>query len=170
MVRSRLVLLLLCTGCLLLRPGSAFADLVIQVESSTTEYAEPEKFELVVILQNDGDAPFIVLPRWLRRNYAPLGGGTAQYSPYPGPPIKPWKDAFLLRPGQTRRVAFRGMGDGDGVWKLEPGRYELSVDLSVSPDAVEVSRSHVKHLGGAIWQGSIRSPSIRVTYSPTPAA
>jgi hypothetical protein len=149
---------------------AAFAALAIQVESSTHEYEEPAKFELSVVLRNNGAAPVIVLPQSLRREYVSLDAGVARYSPYPGPPIKPWKDAFLLRPGESRTLAVRGMRDGDGVWNLEPGRYELSIRLSVTPAAAEASSSKVKDIGTAIWQGDIHSSSIRITYSPAPAA
>lgn len=123
-----------------------------------------------MILQNIGGSPVIVLPQSLRRQYLSLGAGAAHYSPYPGPPIRPWKDAFLLRPGQSRTLTFRGMRDGDGVWKVDPGRYELSIRLSVTSGEVEASSSQVKDLGAAIWQGDIQSSSIRVTCLPAPAA
>jgi hypothetical protein len=61
------------------------------------------------------------------------------------------------------------MRDGDGVWNLDPGSYELSIRLSVTSDAVEASSSQVKDLGAAIWQGDIQSSSIRVSYLPSPA-
>jgi hypothetical protein len=122
-----------------------------------------------MILENNGGAPVIVLPQSLRRQYLSIGAGAARYSPYPGPPISPWKDAFLLRPGQSRTLTVRGMRDGDGVWNLEPGRYELSIRLSVTSDTVEASSSQVKDLGAAIWEGDIQSSSIRVTYLPGPA-
>jgi hypothetical protein len=171
--QSRLVFLFACTGGLWLQfvPAlAALATLAIHIESATPKYEEPASFELSVTLRNEGDAAVIVLPQSLRRTYTSLGGGAAHYSPYPGPPIRPWKDAFLLRPGESRTVTVRGMRDGDGVWNLEPGRYELSIRMSVTPDAVEASRSHVKHLGASIWHGDIQSSSIRVTYSPAPAA
>ena len=123
-----------------------------------------------MILQNIGGAPVIVLPQSLRRQYLSLGAGAAHYSPYPGPPIRPWKYAFLLRPGQSRTLTFRGMRDGDGVWKVDPGRYELNIRLSVTSGEVEASSSQVKDLGAAIWQGDIQSSSIRVTCLPAPAA
>ncbi len=63
-----------------------------------------------------------------------------------------------------------GMRDGDGVWSLEPGRYDLSVRLSVTLEAIEASRVQVERLGAAIWQGDIRSPSVQVTFSAAPAA
>ena len=168
MARSRLVLLFAYVAGSLLQSAPSFSALVIRIESSTSEYEAPAGFELSVILRNNGDSPIIVLPQRLRRTYVSLGGGAARYSPYPGPPMKPWKDAFVLLPGQSRTITVRGMRDGDGVWNLEPGRYELRVRLSVPPEAVEASRSQVEHLGGAIWQGDIQSSSIRVTYSPAP--
>jgi len=164
------VLLFLFIAVFLLQSVPASASLVVRVESATREYEEPEQFELSVIFQNDGGGPVIVLPQSLRRQYRSLGAGTARYSPYPGPPIRPWKDAFLLRRGESRTLVLRGMRDGDGMWSVEPGRYELSIRLSVTSEAVEASSSQVKALGAPIWQGDIQSSSIRVTYSPAPAA
>ena len=143
MARSGQVVLFASTVGFLLQSAPAFASLVIRVEFSTREYAESRKFELSVILQNNGDAPVIVLPQSLRRQYRSLDAGIASYSPYPGPPIRPWKDAFLLRPGEGRTLTVRGMRDGDGVWNLEPGRYELSIRLSVTSDAVNSANATV---------------------------
>jgi hypothetical protein len=164
------MLVLACVAAVLIQSAPSFAALTIQVECSTSEYEAPGAFELSVILRNNGDAPVVVLPQSLRRTYVSLGDGVARYSPFPGPPIKPWKDAFLLHPGQSRAMTFRGMRDRDGVWNLEPGRYELGVRLTVTPDAVEASRSHVEGFGALSWQGDAQSSSIRVTYSPPPAA
>jgi hypothetical protein len=170
MNRFREALLLAFAASSLLQCTPSSADLVIRIESPTTEYEEPAIFELWVIFRNGGDTPIIVLPQRLRRTYVSLGDGDAAYSPYPGPPIAPWKDAFLLRPGQSHRMRLLGMRDGDGVWSLEPGRYDLSVRLIVTSEAIEASRAQVAHLGAAIWQGDIRSPSVRVTFSAAPAA
>jgi hypothetical protein len=168
--RSRLVLASACIAASLLQTAASSATLTVQVESLTREYGKPAEFQLSVVFRNDGEAPVIVLPQSLRRIYVSLDDGVARYSPYPGPPIKPWRDAFLLQPGQSRAIAVRAMRDRDGVWNLEPGRYELSVRLTVTPAAVEASRPHLGHLQAAIWQGDVRSSRIRVTYSPAPAA
>jgi hypothetical protein len=61
------------------------------------------------------------------------------------------------------------MRDGDGLWKIEPGRYELRVSLSVSGDTAKSAEEHVAHFGAAIWQGTLESPAILVTYTPIPA-
>jgi hypothetical protein len=153
----------------LLGSAPAPAGLVIHLEPSTSEYAEPSEFEFSVILKNHSDAPLVVLPQSLRREYVSLENGAAHYSPYPGPPIKPWNGAFLLRPGLSRTLILRGMDDGDGVWRLDPGRYELSVRLSVTPEQAKASAPELKEFEAAIWVGEIRSSKIPVTYSPTPS-
>ena len=99
-----------------------------------------------------------------------MESGVAQYSPFPGSPIRPWKDAFLLQPGQSRTLILRGMRDRDGVWNLEPGHYEMSIRLTVTPEAAKASASQVKNLGAAIWEREIKSSNIRVGYSPAPPA
>ena len=153
----------------LLGSAPAPADLVIHLEPSISEYAKPAEFEFSAILKNNGDAPLVVLPQSLRREYVPLENGAAHYSPYPGPPIKPWNGAFLLRPGLSRTLMLRGTDDGDGVWRLEPGRYELSVRLNVTPEQSRASVPELKEFETAIWVGEIRSSKILVTYSPTPS-
>jgi hypothetical protein len=61
------------------------------------------------------------------------------------------------------------MQDGDGIWALEPGTYELSVRYIV---AGEVAGSAVpvevrRELGGApIWVGALETPAIRITFQP----
>ncbi|MBW1844191.1 MAG: hypothetical protein JRJ05_07600 [Deltaproteobacteria bacterium] len=153
----------------LLGSAPAPADLVIHLKPSASEYTDPAEFEFSVILKNHGDAPLVVLPQSLRREYVSLGNGTAHYSPYPGPPIKPWNGAFLLRPGLSRTLMLRGMNDGDGVWRLDPGRYELNVRLSVTREQARASAAELKELGAAIWEGEIQSSKILVTYSPAPS-
>jgi hypothetical protein len=153
----------------LLGSAPAPANLVIHLEPSTSEYAKPSEFEFSAILKNHSDAPLVVLPQSLRREYVSLGNGAAHYSPYPGPPIKPWNGAFLLRPGLSRTLILRGMDDGDGVWRLDPGRYELSVRLSVTPEQAKASAPELKEFEAAIWVGEIRSSKIPVTYSSAPS-
>jgi hypothetical protein len=153
----------------LLGSAPAPADLVIHLEPSTSEYAKPAEFEFSAILKNNGDAPLVVLPQSLRREYVPLENGAAHYSPYPGPPIKPWNGAFLLRPGLSRTLMLRGMEDGDGVWRLDPGRYELNMRLNVTTEQSRASAPELKEFEAAIWVGEIPSSKILVTYSPMPS-
>ena len=156
--------------CYLLHSTPVFACLDVQIESSTREYEEPAEFELSVIFSSNCTAPVIVLPQSLRREYDSVESGVAQYSPFPGPPVKPWKDAFLLRPTKRKELTVRGMRDRDGVWKLEPGQYDVSIRLKVTPETAKVSASQVENLGAAIWEGEIQSFNIRVIYSPAPSA
>jgi hypothetical protein len=156
-------------GAFLYGSTPALADLVIRVETSTRKYSEPAQFDLSVIMTNGGDAPLIVLPQSLRREYLSLESGTAHYSPYPGPPSKPWRDAFVLTPDQSHTWAVRGMGDGDGVWRLEPGRYELSARLSVTTEQAKISAPELTELGATIWEGEIQSAKLIVIYSPEPS-
>ena len=166
MARLRWVLLCSCVSVLLLHSSPTLAALNLEIQTASAEYREPEKFELSLVFRNDGDAPIIVLPQSLRREYGSMGSGAARYSPYPGPPIEPWRDAFLLGPGQSRTLTVHGMRDGDGVWVLEPGTYDLRLRLRVTPEVVEASRSQLEELGGEIWQGDMRSSGIRIRYAP----
>jgi hypothetical protein len=170
LARRRLEPILIGAMFALLLPAFSHASLTIRVQSSTPIYDDPSAFELSVIVQNRGSSPLVVLPQALRRVYAALGSGSAEYSPYPGPPVPPWKGAFSLQPGQTRTLTFVGMRDGDGSWKIEPGRYELRVRLSVSGDTAKSAEEHVAHFGATIWQGNLQSSATLVTYRPVPAA
>ena len=162
----RLVIILIGAMFALLLPASSQANLTIRVQSSTPIYDDPSAFELSVIVQNRGSISLVVLPQSLRRGYAAVGSGSAEYTPYPGPPVPPWMGAFSLQPGQTRTLTFVGMRDGDGSWKLEPGRYELRVFLGVAGDTAKSAEEHVAHFGAAIWQGNLHSTAILVTYTP----
>jgi len=170
MGRCRHAMILIGAMFALLLPAPSQASLAIRIQSSTPIYDDPSAFELSVIVQNRGSIPLVILPQALRRVYSAVGSGSAEYSPYPGPPVPPWKGAFCLQPGQTRTLTFVGMRDGDGSWKIEPGRYELRVSLSVSGDTAKSAEEHVSHFGAAIWQGNLQSPAIFVTYTPIPAA
>lgn len=150
-------------------PGFARADLAIEIQSPTATFADPATFELSVTIQNRGEASIVVLPQRLRRAYSALGSGSATYSPHPGPPMAPWNGAFALRPGQSRTLTYVGMDDGDGHWRIEPGRYALRVRLGVSSEFAGAAEAHVAHFGAVIWQGDIQSSAIVVTYEPPPA-
>ena len=102
MAHCRLALILIGAMLALLLPAFARASLTIRVQSSTPVYDDPAEFELSIIVQNRGSSPLVVLPQALRRVYAAVGAGSAEYSPYPGPPVPPWKGAFSLQPGQKR--------------------------------------------------------------------
>jgi len=153
-----------------LQPAPSHASLTIEIRSSTPVYDDPAAFEFSVIVQNRGSFSLVVLPHALRRVYAAVGSGSAEYSPYPGPPMPPWRGAFSLQPGQTQTLTFVGMRDGDGLWNLQAGRYALHVVLSVSSDVAKSAEEHVAHFGAAIWQGDYQSSVILVTYAPIPAA
>jgi hypothetical protein len=62
------------------------------------------------------------------------------------------------------------MRDGDGVWNIEPGRYELAVTLNVSDDTAKSADAHVAQFGATIWQGNVESAAILVTYAPSSGA
>jgi hypothetical protein len=166
MKRFRTTMILIGAMFALLLPASSRANPTIHVQSSTPNYDNPSAFEMSVIVRNRGRIPLVILPQALRRMYTAAGSGSAEYTPYPGPPVPPWEGAFSLQPGQTHTLTFVGMRDGDGSWKMEPGSYELRVRLNVSADAARSAEEHVAHFGAAIWQGNLRSSAILVTYSP----
>ena len=170
LTRNQLAMALVGAICALLLSTASHANLTIRVESSTPVYDDPAIFELSVIIQNLGSSRLVVLPQSLRREYSAAASGSATYTPYPGPPVPPWKGAFSLEPGQSRTLAFVGMRDGDGSWKIDPGRYELRVRLSVSGETARSAEKHVAHFGAAIWRGNLQSSAILVTRKPTPAA
>lgn len=166
----RRILMLLIGGMFALHLADpVHASLAIRIESSTPIFADPASFELSVIIQNRGSASVVVLPQALRRMYSAVDSGSPTYSPYPGPPIAPWKGAFPLQPGESRTLVFVGMRDGDGIWKVDPGRYELRVRLSVSSEFGRSAEEHVAQFGAAVWQGDIQSPAILISYKPVPA-
>ncbi|MDH3378810.1 MAG: hypothetical protein OEQ39_17940 [Gammaproteobacteria bacterium] len=165
-LRGRLAMILIGVTFALPVSAASHASLTIRVQSSTPNYEDPSTFNFSVIIQNQGRAAFVVLPQALRRVYTAVGSGSAEYSPYPGPPIHPWKGAFALQPDESRVLTFVGMRDGDGVWKIEPGRYELGVTLSVSGDSAKAAEAQVAQFGATVWQGNIESAAIPVTYMP----
>ncbi len=147
----------------------AVRGLRLRVRSPNPSYDDPASFSLEVVFENAGDTPIGILPVYVRRRYRALGSGVARYVPYPGPPIYPWRGAFALGPGRRQTVKLLGMGDGDGIWALEPGTYELSVRYIVDEEVagpavpVEVRRD----LGGApIWVGALETPAMRITFQP----
>ena len=138
----------------------------IRAESPTPRYSVPERFHLVVTIRNPTKNALGILPGGIRRVYTTLGRGTAGYVPFPGPPLSPWRNAFLLFPGESRTMEFQGMRDGDGVWMLDPGEYHLAVRLTVSADVANFPDFRSSWPGIPVWHGECASEPIPVTYRP----
>lgn len=132
----------------------------------TPNYKDFNSFQLSVIFENVGKEKIIILPQSIRRNYQSKGHGAAKYIPFPGPRIYPLKDAFTLLPGQRDEINFVGMRDGDGIWILEPGTYDLSVRYTVSQDLVSSYARDIPDANARIWAGSIESEKITVKFQP----
>ncbi len=177
---AALVVALFAAGCGPLEGVQASSDsaqswtpavrgLRLRVQSAAPTYDDAASFSLEVVFENVGDTPVGILPPVIRRRYRALGSGRATYIPYPGPPIYPWRGAFALGPGEVRSVTVVGMRDGDGIWALEPGAYELSVryivDESVAGPSVPIEAR--RELGRAkIWVGQLESPAVTVVFRP----
>ena len=146
------------------------AGLFVRAHSSTPTYSGPADFHFAVVLANREDSAVVVLPGALRRSYTPRSGGAARYIPFPGPRLAPWKGAFLLLPGQTHTLEFTGMRDGDRIWDLEPGRYELTVRFHVTPDLARSAEAHIEELGAPAWEGEATSDPIAVSFVAQSAA
>ena len=145
----------------------AVRGLRLRAQLTNHAYDAPESFALEVVFENVGDLPVAILPAMVRRRYRPLGSGSATYVPYPGPPIFPWRDAFVLGPGVARTVTITGMRDGDGIWALAPGAYELSVRYVVEEALAwpAVPADVRRSLGAAgVWMGALETPGIEVTF------
>jgi len=155
-------------------PGAASAasPLALEATSPTPQYADPALFRLTVVFHNRGEAPVVVLPTRIRREYRAVGDGKADYLPYPGPPISPWKGAFALAAGASRSVELEGMDDGDGIWRLAPGHVDLVVRYAVDTElAAQTAALLVALREVALWVGELESDPIRLSYEPggTPA-
>jgi hypothetical protein len=129
-------------------------------------YKDFNSFQLSVIFENVGKEKIIILPQSIRRNYQSKGHGAAKYIPFPGPRIYPLKDAFTLLPGQKNEINLVGMRDGDGIWMLEPGTYDLSIRYTVSQDLVSSYARDLPDTNARIWTGSIESEKITVKFQP----
>jgi hypothetical protein len=132
----------------------------------TPNYKDFNSFQLSVIFENVGEQNIVILPQSIRRNYRSKGHGAAKYVPFPGPRIYPLKDAFTLSPGQRNEINFVGMRDGDGIWMLEPGAYDLSIRYAVSQDLVSSYTRDLPDSNARIWRGSIESEKITVKFQP----
>ena len=134
--------------------------------TSTPDYKDHNSFQLSVIFENVGKEKIVILPQSIRRKYKSRGHGVAEYIPFPGPRIYPLKDAFTLLPGQRNEINFVGMRDGDGIWKLEPGTYDLSIRYIVSQDLVLSYARDIHDPNARIWTGTIESEKITVKFQP----
>ena len=138
----------------------------LSIYTPTPEYKDPNAFQLSVLFENVGKEKIVILPQSIRRNYESRGHGAAEYVPYPGPRIYPLKDAFTLLPGQRNGVNFVGMQDGDGIWKLEPGSYDLSIRYTVSQDLVLSYARDLPDSNARIWTGTIESGKLTIKFQP----
>ena len=146
--------------------NSAFciaAPLTVKIDSSTKTYHKNIEFELTVTFHNTSDKPFIVFPAYIRRKYIALDGQNAQFNRYPGPVIDPWPTAIILNGGEIKTTKFTGMRNGDGIWSLEPGRYDLSVSLDVATTST-FGTTPDKYKDMDIWRGNAASEMIRINY------
>jgi len=129
-------------------------------------YKDFNSFQLSVIFENLGEEKIVILPQSIRRNYQSKDHDAAKYVPFPGPRIYPLKDAFTLLPGQRNEINLIGMRDGDGIWTLEPGTYDLSIRYTVSQDLVSSYARDFPDSNARIWTGSIESKKITVKFQP----
>jgi len=132
----------------------------------TPHYKDFNSFRLSVIFENVGKEKIVILPQSIRRNYRSKDHGAAKYIPFPGPRIYPLKDAFALLPGERNEINLVGMRDGDGIWMLEPGTYDLSIQYSASQDLVLSYTRDLPDSNARIWTGSIESGKITVIFQP----
>ena len=148
------------------RWGNPVEGLRLSIDTPTLEYKDPNAFQLSVLFENVGKEKIVILPQSIRRNYESKGHGAAEYIPYPGPRIYPLKDAITLSPGQRNEINFVGMRDGDGIWKLEFGTYDLSIRYTVSQDLVS---SYARDFPGSntrIWTGTIECGKLTIKFQP----
>jgi len=132
----------------------------------TPNYKDLNSFQLSVIFENVGKDKIIILPQSIHRNYQSRDQGTAKYVPFPGPRMSPWKDAFTLFPGHKNKIKLVGMRDGDGIWGLEPGTYDLSIRYIVPRDWVETYARDFPDSEAQLWTGSIESGKLTIKFQP----
>jgi hypothetical protein len=132
----------------------------------TPNYGDPETFKLSLLFENLGKEKISVLSQSIRRNYQSKGQGTAKYVPFPGPRISPWKDIFTLLPGQRNEIKLVGMRDGDGIWVLEPGTYDLSIWYVVPQDLVSAYARDFPESKTELWTGDIESGRLIIKFQP----
>lgn len=140
--------------------------LEIRAESPTPRYSVPERFHLVVTIRNPTKNALVILPGGIDRVYKALGRGSARYVPFPGPPLSPWRNAFLLSPGESRLMEFHGMRDGDGVWMIAPGEYLLTIRLVVSAEVANSPEFRSSWPRIPVWHGECAAEPIPVAHHP----
>lgn len=136
------------------------------VYTPTPNYKDFNSFQLSIIFENAGKDRIIILPQSIRRAYQSKGHGVAKYIPFPGPRIYPLKDAFALLPGERNEINLVGMRDGDGIWMLEPGTYDLSIRYTVSQDLVSSYARDLPDSKARIWTGTIESGRLTIKFQP----
>ena len=136
------------------------------LSTSTPIYKDPNTFQLSIFFQNLGKEKIIILPESTRRIYQGKGQGVAKYVPFPGPPIYPWGGAFLLLPGQKNEIKYVGMRDRDGIWVLEPGTYNLSMQFIVPQDLAVGYGREFPNSKDQVWIGRIETEKVTITFQP----
>ena len=141
-------------------------SLSLRIDSPTREFNDPDQFVLSIEIQNMSGETCVVFPAYLRRNFLPIEGQGAQFVAYPGPVINPWPTALLLNAGERKTVTLSGVEkQGEGVWKLERGSYNLSVSLHVAPTSTfGVENPGEEFRNKPVWRGSVESNSITIRY------
>ena len=136
------------------------------LSTSTPISKDPNTFQLSVVFQNLGKEKIIILPESIHRNYQVKGHGAAKYVPFPGPPISPWRGAFPLLPGQKNEIKYVGMRDRDGIWVLEPGTYNLSMQFIVPLDLALGYSREFPSSKDQVWVGHIETENLAITFQP----
>jgi len=132
----------------------------------TTNSKDSNTFQLSVLFENLGNEKLIILPESIHRNYQSRDQGTAKYVPFPGPRISPWKDAFTLLPDRKNEIKLIGMRDGDGLWILEPGTYDLSIRYIIPQDWAAAYGRDFPNSKVQLWTGSIESGKLTIKFQP----
>jgi hypothetical protein len=138
----------------------------ISVYTPTQNYKDPNTFQLSVLFENLGKEKLIILPGSMNWNYQSRDQGTAIYVPFPGPRISPWRDAFTLLPDRKNEMKLVGMRDGDGLWVLEPGTYDLSIRYIVPQDRAAAYARDFPNSKVQLWTGSIESRKLIIKFQP----
>jgi hypothetical protein len=79
------------------------------------------------------------------------------------PGFRPGSSSF---PGQKNRINLVGMRDGDGIWVLEPGTYDLSIRYIVPQDWAAAYARDFPNSKVQLWTGSIESGKLIIKFQP----
>ncbi len=140
--------------------------LCLGLSTSTRIYKDPNTFQLSIILPLRGKKKIMIIPESPRRIYQGKGQGVAKYVPFPGPPIYPWRGAFPLLPGQKNEIRYVGMRDRDGIWVLEPGPYNLSMQYIVPQELAGGYGREFPNSKDQVWTGRIETEKLTITFQP----